>query len=188
MATANVLTYTPADLLRMPDGKDYELADGLLVERKMGSESSFVGGRLFRRLANHADDQRVGLVWPADNGIQCFPDAPDKVRRPDVTFVRFGRLPGDRPPLGHLLIAPDLAVEVISPNELAYEVDCKVDEYLAAGVRLVWVINPANRTVRIYRADGSIGILRESDELDGEDVVPGFRCPVRDLFPAAATP
>jgi Uma2 family endonuclease len=79
---------------------------------------------------------------------------------------------------------------VISPNELYSEVEEKVDEYLAAGVRLVWVIDPPHRSVRIHRADGTVTDLHESDELSGEAVVPGFCCPVAELFhpPVAAAP
>lgn len=175
--------YTPEDLLRMPDGDFYELVDGKLVERKMGALASWVGGRLYGHLNSFCEAERIGWVWPADNSYQCFPGSPNKVRKPDVSFIRFGRLPKEELPKGHVLIPPDLAVEVISPNDLAYEVDAKVQEYLEAGVRLVWQVNPETRTVWVHRADGSVSKLRANDELSGEDVVPGFRCPVRDLFP-----
>ena len=79
-------------------------------------------------------------------------------------------------------LAPDLAVEVISPNDLASEVNEKIDEYLSAGVSLVWVIDPDSKTVSVYRKDGSTARLRESDELSGEDVIPGFSCKVNDIF------
>jgi Uma2 family endonuclease len=84
---------------------------------------------------------------------------------------------------GYIYIAPDLAAEVVSPNDLAYEVEAKVVEYLDAAVPLVWVIDPEARTVRIHRGDGSVSWLRENDELSGEDVIPGFRCPVAAIFP-----
>ena len=73
-------------------------------------------------------------------------------------------------------------MEVLSPNDRDYETDQKIEDFLRAGVRLVWVINPETRTVLIYRADGTISGLREQDELSGEDVVQGFRCRVGDLF------
>lgn len=180
--------FTPEDLLLLPDkGVEYELVDGELVERKMGCESSWIGGELFYLLRIFCAANSRGWVLPADASYQCFPDAPDKVRRADVSFIRLGRLPGEQLPRGHCRIAPDLAVEVISPNELLYDAEDKVAEYLAAGVRLVWVIVPPRRIVHIYRADGTGGLVRENGELDGEDVVPGFRCKVADLFhdPAA---
>jgi Uma2 family endonuclease len=181
-------SYTPEDLLTLPDGDHYELVDGNLVERHMGAVSSWTGGILYHFLQVHCQANNLGWVWPADNGYRCFPDAPGKVRRPDVSFIRRGRLPDEQLPTGYVRIAPDLAVEVLSPNDLAYEVDGKVLEYLRAGVRLVWVVNPESRTVRIHRADGSTGWLLEHAELSGEAVVPGFRCAVRELFPPATRP
>jgi Uma2 family endonuclease len=120
---------------------------------------------------------------PADNGYQCFPHRPGLVRRPDVSFVRYGRLPGEVLPKGWIKIPPDLAVEVVSPNDGADELDEELEDYQDVGVPLIWVIYPQSRTVTVYRDDGSVSRLRESDELSGEDVIPGFRCAVRELFP-----
>jgi Uma2 family endonuclease len=181
MTIAPGKTYTPEDLLSLPDAVNYELVDGILVERKMGSESSLIAGIILTLLNNFIRGKRVGLVFGADCGYQCFPDAPDKVRKPDVSFVASGRLPGDRPPKGHTKIAPDLAVEVISPNDLAYEIEDKVAEYLAAGVKLVWVVNPASRTVRV-QAGPNGAILRSDDTITGGDVLPGFECRVAEFF------
>ena len=182
-------SYTPEDLLTMPDAVSYELVDGELVERKMGWKSSWVGGRVFKLLSIHCDAHDLGWVAPADASYQCYPDAPKKVRKPDVSFIRLNRMPADEEPDGHCRIAPDLAVEVVSPNDFYEEVEDKVEEYLTVGVRLVWVVNPPKRTVRVHRADGTITNLRETDELGGEDVVPGFRCRVSELFavPSAGT-
>jgi len=174
---------TPEDLLAMPDEKSYELVGGQLVERKMGLESSWVGGRLLVRLGRFCEEHALGWVFNADNGYECFAHDPGLVRRPDVSFIRFGRLPGEVLPKGWAKIPPDLAVEAISPNDTAYELDEKLEDYQKAGVPLVWVINPNSRTVRIHRGDGSVGYLHESGELSGEDIIPGFRCPVRELLP-----
>lgn len=183
MSTVDIMpVVTPDDLLNMPDGARFELIDGHLVERDMGSRSSYIGGELFRLLGNYCRKNRLGWTLPADCSYQCFPEDPNRVRRPDASFIRLGRLPGEIPPEGHTRIAPDLVVEVISPNDLDYETDRKVEQYLRAGVSLVWVVNPDVRTVLIYRADGSIHGLREQGELDGEGVLPGFRCRVGDLF------
>ena len=84
---------------------------------------------------------------------------------------------------GYVTIPPDLAVEVVSLNDLVGEIDEKVDEYLRAGVQLVWVVRPAARAVRVFRSDRSVSWLRAVDELSGEDVLPGFRSKVDDLFP-----
>jgi Uma2 family endonuclease len=91
---------------------------------------------------------------------------------------------------GHLTVSPDIAVEILSPSDRAYEISRKVSDYLAAGTRLVWVVNPESKIVEIHRSEGCGTILRESDILEGEDVLPGFRCPVAELFqppPGVAT-
>ncbi len=129
------------------------------------------------------DENGLGWVWGPDLGYVCFPDAPGKVRKPDVSFVRKERLPEGLTSDEYLYIAPDLAAEVLSPNELAYDVDRKVREYLNAGVSLIWVINPEERTIRVHRRDRSVSWLHEQDELSGEDVIPGFRCRVSTIFP-----
>lgn len=183
MSTVLEKTYTPEDLLAMPDRKNYELVDGHLVELNVSVLSSWVGGRMYRAVDSFVEEHQLGWAWGAALGYVCFADAPGKVRKPDVSFVRKERLPEGLTSEGYLYIPPDLAVEVISPNDSAYEVDHKAGEYLNAGVLLVWVINPVARTVIINRRDGSITGLREHDELSGEDVLPGFRCRVSTILP-----
>ena len=174
--------YTPEDLLAMPDGKSYELVGGHLVERNMGAESSWVGGRLLSRLNRFCEDPGVGWAFPADNGYQCFPHEPDLVRKPDVSLIRFGRLAGERIPKGWIKIAPDLAVEVVSPNENAEKLEEKLEDYRKVGVPLIWVIYPNSRRVRVYRSNGLTSLLNEDDDLSGEDIIPGFRCPLHAIF------
>jgi Uma2 family endonuclease len=177
---------TPEDLLNLPDAVNYELVDGQLVERHMGSESSAIGAAIAAVLFTFVKQRRAGHVFNTECGYQCFRDTPNKVRKPDVSFIRSGRLPDERIPQGHTKIAPDLAVEVISPGDLAYEVDEKVQEYLDAGVRLIWIVNPKTRSVRIHRPQnapqGAISALSEPDTISGEDVLPGFECKVREFF------
>ena len=105
-AVATKTRYTPEDLLAMPDGKSYELVDGQLVERNMGFESSWIGGRLLIRLGSYCEEHGLGWAVPADAGYQCFPHDPDLVRKPDVSFVRLGRLPGGVVPKGWAKIPP----------------------------------------------------------------------------------
>jgi Uma2 family endonuclease len=182
-------TFTAEDLLTLPDGDHFELVDGKLVERNMGAQSSYVGMRLGRLLANFCEEPFAGWVFPADTSFQCFPNRPNLVRKPDVSFVRRGRFPNETLPEGHVRLAPDLAVEVVSPNDLFYEVEQKVAEYRSAGVPLIWVVIPPTRTVLIRRNNGTAGEVGESGELDGEDVLPGFRCRVAELFqPGGAGP
>jgi Uma2 family endonuclease len=175
--------YTPDDLLKMSDGKSFELDDGKLVRRPMGTESSWVGLKLARKLDRFCERHNLGHVLPSDASYQCFPDAPTKVRKPDVSFIKRGRLPGARLPKGHTLIAPNLAVEVLSPRDLSSRTNKKIQEYLRAGVDLVWIIDPEMRIVRIHRKDGTITELHDNDQLTGEDVLPGFRCRVSDILP-----
>jgi Uma2 family endonuclease len=179
-------TCTPAELLEMPDGVNYELADGRLVERNVSTLSSLVEGLVYEKVQAHNRQGGHGFVWPGTLGIQCFPNQPNKVRKPDLTFVKGERLTPELLTSGFLPLAPDVAVEVISPGDLAHEMSAKIEEYLQAGLSLIWVIEPEIRIVDVYRKSGEITRLRESDELRGEDVLPGFRCRVADLFPARA--
>ena len=178
--------YTADELLKMPDGDRYELVGGKLVERHMGMESSFVALRIGTKINLFLQQFPIGLAFGADGSYQCFPDAPEKVRKPDVSFIRNGRLPNDAPPKGHCRIPPDLAVEVLSPNDLAYDVDEKIGEYLAVGIPLIWIVNPPLRTVRIHRQQasplGSGAILSSTEMIIGEDVLPGFSCVINEFF------
>jgi Uma2 family endonuclease len=182
-AVAAAPHYSPEDLLSLPDGgKGFELVDGVLVEKHMGGFASWVAGRILQLLASYGQDSGAGWVLDAEGSYQCFADAPGKVRKPDVSFIRTGRLPGERIPSGHVPIPPDLAVEVISPNDTFYEADAKVQEYLAAGVPLVWVVNPEARRVHVYRSDSKVELLLETDELTAPDLIPDLRVRVADLF------
>jgi Uma2 family endonuclease len=189
MTTAEI-RYTPEDLLTMRDSDNYELVDGQLVERYSGGWASYVAGQTFGLLHEFCMAHHLGWVFPGGATYHCFPDAPATVRRPSVSLVLLGRFPKEELPEGHILIAPDLAAEVVSPLDKVYELDRRVAEYLRAGVRLVWVVNPKACTVRICRPDGSGTTLQAANELTGEDVLPGFRCRVADLFrfPSAQQP
>ena len=173
---------TSEDLLAMPNEVDYELVNGELVERHMGAESSWIASNLIVLIALFYRGRVPGHLFTTDCGYQCYSDDPDKVRKPDVSFVRRGRFPSGRIPKGYIRIPPDLAVEVVSPNDLADDVEFKVEEYLNAGVPLVWVISPKTETVTVHRADGSVTKLHDTDELSGENLLSGFRCKVSDLF------
>lgn len=133
-------------------------------------------------IGNFVNEHSLGLVFAPDCGYQIYADDPDKVRFPDGSFVCSGRLPNDEPPDGHVRIAPDWALEVISPNDLAWKVQVKVQEYLEAGVQVVWVVYPDSREILIYRADQDVKRLSINDQLTGGDVLPGFACGVADIF------
>lgn len=172
----------PEDLLRMPDGDLYELIEGIPREKPMGAESDEVAGLLLTQFNNFIRPQKLGRAYPSMTGFQCFPQKPGSVRMPDVSFVATGKLPGNRSPEGYIKVAPDLAVEVVSPNDLYEDVEVKVADYRSAGVKLVWVISPKTRTVLVRRLDGTCAEVGEAGELSGEDVIPGFTCKVADLF------
>ena len=172
----------PEDLLRMPDGDHFELIDGVPKEKQMGAESDLVAADILSLLKVFARANKLGLVFGSQAGYQCFPGKPKRVRLPDVSFVATGRLPGDRAPKGYVPLVPDLAVEVISPRDIAEELWEKLADYKSAGIRLVWVISPLTRVVQVRRADGTITELDETGVLSGEDVLPGFTCPVAEMF------
>lgn len=188
MSTAPTTTrYTPADLLALPDGDRFELVHGEFVERHLGQRSSRIGGKLLHLLYVFNEAAGLGCIYPADASYQCFPDDPQKVRKPDVSFICKERQAPQDEPEGHSRIHPDLAVEVLSPNDLADEIDEKVADYLGVGVLLVWVVHPRLRMVVVHRHDGTSAVRREQDELSGEAVLPGFRCLVRELFTGPVT-
>jgi Uma2 family endonuclease len=110
------------------------------------------------------------------------------VRRADVSFIRAERVTPERWPEGFCPLPPDLAVEVVSPTDRVDELDEKIKEYLQAGVKLIWVVHPVLRAVEVFRGDQTVNWFWAEGELSGEDVIPGFRCRVGDLFPKEAAP
>jgi len=183
MATATQVEHTPEELLEITDRPMPELIDGQLVEREpMGQKADAVAANVLFAVYAFVKTQELGVVNGAQGSYQIFPDDPDKVRIPDVSFTRRERLPGGNVAEGHGKVAPDLAVEVISPNDLAIKVQMKVRDFLDAGVRLIWVAYPDSGEIHVFRSEGSGSLLRSGQVLDGGDVLPGFRCPVEDLF------
>lgn len=173
---------TAEDLLRMNiQDKRAELLRGELVVREpAGSQHGYVALRVGAALLAFVDGHRLGRVYAAETGFVLRRD-PDTVRAPDAAFVSSARLPA-APTRGYLDGAPDLAVEVISLDDRPGELLTKIGEWLDAGATLVWVIAPQQRTVRVYRADGTDAQLRDTDALDGETVLPGFRHAVAALL------
>jgi Uma2 family endonuclease len=171
---------SPDDLLAMPDGDHYELINGIPKEKLMGARSGeialFIGTALVAFVRQH----RLGHVYGSQTGFRCFPN--NRVRKPDIAFVAAGRLKNDKTPKGDIDIVPDVVIEVVSPNDTYEEVAAKVVDYKSAKVKLIWVISPETNTVLIRRLDGTCAELDETGTLSGEDVVPGFTCPVAELF------
>jgi Uma2 family endonuclease len=181
--TTTLQRSTASELYAMPDdGFRYELVKGEL--RKMspsGSEHGAIIINISLLLAQHVRSEKLGVCFGAETGFKIGSD-PDTVRAPDVAFIRRERIPESGIPKKFWPGAPDLAVEVLSPGDPRREVDEKVEDWLEAGTRAVWVVNPKRRNVSIYRPTADVTRLSESDELDGGDVVPGFRCKVSEIF------
>jgi Uma2 family endonuclease len=179
---AYVRNMTPAlmtaeELLRtsMPD-KRTDLVRGVLrVREPAGDRHGRVTMNLAIRLGTHVERTGAGQLFAAETGF-TLSRAPDTVRAPDIAFVRRERLPEAIP--GFLDLAPDLVVEVLSPGDRPGETLAKVGDWLEAGARLVWVVDPERRLARIYRHDGTEQIVTADQALDGEDVVPGLACPL----------
>ncbi|QIN77804.1 Uma2 family endonuclease [Rubrobacter marinus] len=182
MAETSTVT-TAEDLLRLPDdGKRRELVRGELREMvPAGARHGSVVMALAAPLSQHARTSRLGIVLAAKTGFRLSRN-PDTVRAPDVSFVARERVPVGGPPDGYWDLAPDLAVEVVSPNDAAAEVQAKVQMWLEAGSRLVWVVYPATRSVVVHRSLKDISTLTAADVLDGGEVVPGFELCVAEAF------
>jgi len=173
---------SPEELLRVPDGDWYELFDGRPLEKVKGAYSCLVCGRLAARVMDFVYRNRLGHVFPGRTGYQCFPGRPVHLRRPDISFVARGRFPNEEVPEFDILFPPDLCAEVVSPNETYEQTEEKVVDFLGAGVRLLWVVSPEAKTVLVRRPNKTCTALDVSDTLSGEDVLPGFTCPVAELF------
>jgi len=162
--------------LNLPN-KRTELVRGVLVVREpAGYQHGDVAMRLAVAIFAHVEARGLGRVFAAETGFTLARN-PDTVRAPDVAFISASRLP-DPPPRGFAELAPDLAVEVLSPDDRPGEVLAKVADWLNAGARLVWVVDPVRVVARVYRADGSESVLGETDALRGEDLLPGFEYPL----------
>src|SRR6266516_967223 len=180
VSTAPVLTAADVERMSLP-GKQIELVRGQLVVREPpGTWHGAIAAKLAYHLSDFANRQGLGLVFAQDTGFKIASD-PDTVRAPDVAFVGRARA-GLIAKRGYAELAPDLLAEILSPDDRPAEVLAKVADWLAAGTKLVWVVDPERLEVRVYRGDGSLSVLHESDALDGEEVLPGFRSPVRDVF------
>jgi Uma2 family endonuclease len=170
---------TADDLLRIPD-KHAELVRGVLVVREPpGLQHGRIASELAAALTPHVRAHALGRVY-VESGFKLASN-PDTVRGPDVSFIRKGRLP-EPEPVGFPALAPDLVVEILSPDDRPGEILGKVGEYLSAGINLVWVIDPERRLARVYRADGTEEIVAADQSLQGEDVVPGFACPLANIL------
>jgi Uma2 family endonuclease len=182
MATTKL--FTAADLEHLEDdGYRYDLIEGELHRMAPANfEHGGIAAAALAHLWNFVVPRGLGVVVAAETGFQLH-RKPDTVLAPDAAFVRADRLPSpDERHRGFLSVAPDLVVEVISPSESNASIERKVAAYLTAGVILVWTVHPVRQQVIVYRQDQPPRVLNFDDTLDGEEVLPGFRLLISDLF------
>ena len=175
-------TATVEDVIHIQDHEDIscELIDGTLVEKVMGFLESGLGMFLGRKLADFVDTQNLGIVTGMDGTFELMPHL---VRIPDVAFTSWDRLPGGRYPTAPIpAIAPNLAVEVLSHSNTPREMALKRRDYFAAGVELVWEVDPTDRTVAVYASPTAMRTLTIADTLDGGMVLPSFTIAVGEVF------
>ena len=185
MSISSATTLTAEQFWASPlNNKHSELIRGEVVEKMPpGGMHGNIAARLVARLVLWAEAGKHGWVG-VESGFVLSRD-PDVVRGLDVAFVRQSRIPASGVPAGFWTIAPDLAVEVISPSEAAADVRDGIAKYLAAGTQLVWEIYPQRREIVVHTPDGVAQTFRGNDVLEFPEVLPGFRCTVSDCFPSA---
>ena len=174
---------TADDLMRLySEGVRGELIRGVLCETMaVGGEHGEIVMNLGGEVRNFIKPRRLGRLAGSDAGVWLERD-PDTVREPDLAFISSQKIPLNVRNPGYYEVVPDLVVEVVSPSNTRVEINDKVQMWLRNGVRLAWAVYPDTRTVDVHPEDGPVFTLTEDDTLDGGDVLPGFTCPVREIF------
>ncbi|MCY3869846.1 MAG: Uma2 family endonuclease [Gemmatimonadetes bacterium] len=183
MALQTVATMTADELLVMPhNGYRYELIKGELRQMApAGSQHGRIAATIGIRLGLFVEDNDLGTTYAAETGF-IIDTTPDTVRAPDASFVSKERAEVIGDDEGFFPGAPDLAVEVVSPNDRASEVTEKAFDWLRAGAKMVIVLDPKTRTATVYRDLDDVRILTEGDTIDGGDVLSGWQLPLADVF------
>lgn len=180
MTTIQHLT-SAEELFQMPNLGRCELVRGeLIMMSPAGSEHGRIVWNLTLLLGNFVKSHKLGTMRGAETGFIIRHD-PDTVRAPDVAFIRANR-PPEKFPQGYFEGAPDLAVEVLSPNDRASEMQGKIRDWLEAGCRAVWIVDPATKSVTIYKSTHDISVLNTADALTDDRLLPGFSAPVSEVF------
>ncbi len=175
---------TEKDILRIEaeESRLFELVDGVLVEKAMGSREALLATRISQWILNDLDQRAtdLGVVLGADGFLRLRPRL---VRIPDVSFISWDQIPsGEFPTEPIASLFPDLAVEVLSDSNTPREIARKLEEYFEAGCRLAWIVDPETRTADVYTAPDHFTHLRSTQSLDGGDVLPGFKLSLKELF------
>jgi Uma2 family endonuclease len=173
--------WTDGELMALPkDGYKRELLHGEIIMSPAGSEHGRISFLIAAAIDRHASRHGLGLVLDSSTGFRL---TPDDLLSPDAAFVAKARLAGmKRLPRGFFPGVPDLVVEVLSASDTPGRIHEKLTRYFAHGCRLIWVVNPAERNALVYRTPEADRLVRVTDALDGEDVLPGFRLPLAELF------
>lgn len=163
--------------------RGFEFVDGQLEELNVSFLSTFLAGRCYKHLANFVEPRRLGWVTPEGTSYRCFPDDPTRVRRADTAFHRLEKVTTEQALTeGYMSVVPDLVVEVVSPHDIADAVNRKLLEWMRAGVSLVWIVHPLDRTIHAYTSPSGVRLFTEADILTAEPVLPEFRVPMAELF------
>jgi Uma2 family endonuclease len=179
---------TEKHLLRLMDrtGRLFELVEGTLVEKAMGFGEGFLAADIIYLLRKFLEQHDLGDLVGADATMRIMPKM---VRIPDVSFIRWEKYPKrERPTEAIPDIVPDLAIEVLSEGNTPGELTRKLKDYFLAGVEVVWFVEPQKRTVEVFTAPDRSAVFTEGQTLDGGEVLPGLRLPVRDVFARVPRP
>jgi Uma2 family endonuclease len=182
MAHAAEQLMTAEELSQLADDgcMSHELDEGRLIEVPPSKyPASWVSARFLRRIGSFVDDHQLGIYLGEQGGVQIGWD-PDTVRAPDVSFYHRDRLKDFVS--GYPQGAPDLVVEVLSESVCRARVTRRVQLFLRAGARLIWIIDPADRSAEVYRPGRDVLVLDEDGILDGEDVLPGFSLALSEVW------
>ena len=180
-------TITPEAMLTLPEARHAELVDGTLLEKPgMSRESSLVTTQLIGLMFIFLREHPIGRLMETQATYQCFEHKPKQVRRPDVSFVLHDHLAPDSF-RGNIRQPPDLVAEIVSLHDTFSDIQHRVDDFRRADVPLIWVIDPLNRQAQAYRGN-EVRLITADGELDGDPVLPGFRCPMPELFKGLPEP
>jgi Uma2 family endonuclease len=172
---------TPEELLLNQQWGRCELIDGKVIQMSpAGHSHGKIAARLLGLVWQHVTKHSMGEIYTAETGF-IYPDG-KTVRAPDVMFVSTARIPADLPPDGYLTVAPDFAVEVVSFNDRLSNMLKKAESFIAAGVKLAWVVDPESQSVHVYKPDQPVRTFKTGETLSGDDILPGFTISVDAIF------
>ena len=173
---------TEKDVIRIEasESRLFELVDGVLVEKAMGAREALLASFIVHFFWEYLKERDLGVALGADGMLRLRPRL---VRIPDVSFISWDQIPsGEFPSTPIPDLYPDLAVEVLSDSNTVAEIDRKLQEYFEAGCRLAWIVDPKTQTADVHTSATECRHLRPSQSLDGGDVLPGFKLPLKELF------